>query len=355
MSSPVPNPPPPPPPTTNNLDPHFRQELLRKHRKLAQVLGEGVGGALWPSDDPHAQFDVAPPVPPKGISGMIGSKHKPSKSGDLESGGNGNEQILLIGPPKRRHSTPGSADMEFDFRVGSGMGLGRGQTNVMNIGSGNFAAGAGGDGSGSSGAATTVAPSRSSNETLKEGSKRAESPMSFMEFDEDDHEHDDPSHHNTKDDTDRASILTTTTTTTTSAEVQAELERKKMRDKLAKLHRFLGSRVPVELALGAEYVLDDSDLPPERATGDIYGYGSWNAGKGWKLRRRSSSSAYEGRRSGRRSVGPGGVIGGLDVDEVDERTRTSLDDRQRALVVKRANKMEQVRRVFFPLLSIIVC
>ncbi|KIJ32808.1 hypothetical protein M422DRAFT_783314 [Sphaerobolus stellatus SS14] len=192
---------PPPPPTTNKLDPVSRQELLRKNRKLAQMLGEGIGGMLWP--------EAAP-------------------------------------------------------------------------------------------------PSRSSSETLTVDDALG-SPESFIEFDDhDDHK-----------DTDVDSIHTYGTL---SPEEAAEAERKKMRDKLAKLHRFLGSRVPVELALGAGYVLGDADLPK------VVG-GDQVLAEVPRRRRRSSSSA---------------ALPGYDDLSKEERIKDNMNDKERAMHVKRANKMEQV-------------
>jgi hypothetical protein len=266
------------PPTTNTRDPSERQELLRKHRKLAQMFGEGVTGMLWPNDDLHGgRMRVRGPVPPS-------SHRKGSLSAGAHDDGHG-EQILIISPV-RRHSTPTSAEFGDYAKM------------VQN---------AQGDG----------------DTRQRRGSG---SPESFMELSDDESD--------ARRGDDASSVISR------EPEVTAEQERKKMRDKLAKLHRFLGSRVPVELALGAEYVLKDQDLPRPALVAvspasDKEG-DTKDGGKKWKRRRRSSSSAA--------------LPGYVEVtspaeprDPPEERIKDELDERERALNLKRANKMEQVR------------
>ncbi|KAF8574657.1 hypothetical protein K439DRAFT_1398887 [Ramaria rubella] len=131
-----------------------------------------------------------------------------------------------------------------------------------------------------------------------------------------------------------------------------EQERKKMRDKLAKLHRFLGSRVPVELALGAGYVLHDHDLPKaassDRDSDSKERERGGDGAKGWMRRRRSSSSAalpgYVIVQHPERSGGGSGEPQRADglVPEREERIKDDLERKERLLNVKRANKMEQM-------------
>lgn len=107
-----------------------------------------------------------------------------------------------------------------------------------------------------------------------------------------------------------------------------EQEKRKKMDKLAKLHRFLGDSVPVELVLGDSYAFKDGDLPAF-ALGDV----SVNNHKKplWMRRRRSSSSAAL----------PG-------YEEID-RKRDDLDSKERIRHVKRGVKMEQVWFTFLSL------
>jgi len=237
-----------------------RQELLRKHRKLAQVFGEGVGGILWPTDDP-------PAVRARG--GSPGSHRKGALSTGAEED---RTQVMIIGP-LRRHSTPSSAEFGGEYAV------------------------------------------RGSHESFMELSDQEEERMRAAGEGE------------------------------VNPDERAEQERKKMRDKLAKLHRFLGSRVPVELALGAGYALGEADLPqPAPRVGAA---NAKDGRKAWIRRRRSSSSAVLPGYSG--SAGAGAHSVGRSSSSpppaLEERMKDELGDKERARNLKRANKMEQVRRV----------
>ena len=106
-----------------------------------------------------------------------------------------------------------------------------------------------------------------------------------------------------------------------SAEEQAEECRRRKREKLARLHRFLGSQVPVHLALG----LDDPEtsLPPLRT--DVISGSKEDRKVVVRRRRCSSVEAYP----------PGWS------DESD-RIRQDLNVREKAINVRRAQKMEKV-------------
>lgn len=111
-------------------------------------------------------------------------------------------------------------------------------------------------------------------------------------------------------------------------EQKAEEERRRKRERLAKLHRFLGSRVPIELVLGPGL---DVPLPPVASTSRPSETSSdgeaspatklWLRGK----RRNSlaSSDPYERLAD-------------------SERLKEELSDKEKAIVVKRAQKMERV-------------
>ncbi|KAK7058633.1 hypothetical protein VNI00_002269 [Paramarasmius palmivorus] len=107
-----------------------------------------------------------------------------------------------------------------------------------------------------------------------------------------------------------------------SPEAQAEEEKRRRREKLAKLHRFLGSRVPTDLVIGE---LGDPALPPlapSDALRMVEGYGD---DKKWMKRRRSSSAA----------VFPAWS------DDLD-RLKEGLSNEEKAINVRRAQKMEKV-------------
>ncbi|KAI6012528.1 hypothetical protein F5J12DRAFT_818487 [Pisolithus orientalis] len=94
---------------------------------------------------------------------------------------------------------------------------------------------------------------------------------------------------------------------------QAEGERRRKRDRLAKLHRFLGSRIPPDLVLGFPAELEPQPLsssPPMESFHD-----SW----------------LRGRKGG-----------ALDHHEHFDRGKEELDQREKALNVRRAQKMEKV-------------
>jgi hypothetical protein len=117
----------------------------------------------------------------------------------------------------------------------------------------------------------------------------------------------------------RCSISSISPSEIPSPEVLAEEARRRKREKLAKLHRFLGSRVPASLV-----GLDDPDssLPPEMSPPTTGLHSLQQAG----VRRRSSSvSDY-----------PPAWADNFD------RIKADLGNREKAINVKRAQKMEKV-------------
>ncbi|KAL0951805.1 hypothetical protein HGRIS_008472 [Hohenbuehelia grisea] len=102
----------------------------------------------------------------------------------------------------------------------------------------------------------------------------------------------------------------------------AEEERRRKREKLTKLHRFLGSRVPANLVLDVpDPLLTLPPLAPSLDTDD-----SAEAHKAWLRRRRSSSAA---------------AFPSSWSDELD-RLKVDLNEREKAINVRRALKMEKV-------------
>ncbi|KAI3621973.1 hypothetical protein WG66_015909 [Moniliophthora roreri] len=109
-----------------------------------------------------------------------------------------------------------------------------------------------------------------------------------------------------------------------SPEAQAEEEKRRRREKLAKVHRFLGSRVPTNLVIGE---LEDPALPPlapSDALRMLEGFGN-DDDKKWMKRRRSSSA----------------VVLPAWSDDLD-RLRDGLSLEEKAINVRRAQKMEKV-------------
>ncbi|KAK7465320.1 hypothetical protein VKT23_005299 [Stygiomarasmius scandens] len=111
-------------------------------------------------------------------------------------------------------------------------------------------------------------------------------------------------------------------------------ERRRKRDKLAKLHRFLGSRVPTDLVLGRDpdYSGPETDLPPivpldiNLDNMNFSHQSDDDARKAWLRRRRSSSAAAFPERWS---------------DDLD-RLKEDLGDEEKKINVRRAHKMEQV-------------
>ena len=114
-------------------------------------------------------------------------------------------------------------------------------------------------------------------------------------------------------------------------EVLAEEARRRKREKLAKLHRFLGSRVPASLALGPDHtdssLLPEVMFPPSVSDDPLY--------KVRGMRRSSCASESPPRWA----------------DDVD-RIKADLGDREKAINVKRAQKMEKVSQYH---LCLLVC
>ncbi|KAJ3571570.1 hypothetical protein NP233_g3683 [Leucocoprinus birnbaumii] len=104
-------------------------------------------------------------------------------------------------------------------------------------------------------------------------------------------------------------------------EQRAEEEKRRKREKLAKLHRFLGSRVPADLVLGVGH--PESSLPPIQIT--MPADDASPARKEWLRRRRSSSAGDLPNWS----------------DDLD-RMKEELNDQEKAINVRRAQKMEKM-------------
>ncbi|KDQ63042.1 hypothetical protein JAAARDRAFT_29034 [Jaapia argillacea MUCL 33604] len=290
------------PPTTNVLNPQERAELIRKTRKLTQVFGK------TPAASVVAQA-LAPPVDASSKRG----RHRFAAS-VIDEGTYAAwpppEDTKYISANPRRYSTPLSSDQISFLSSDSVVSLSASLRDLATT-----------DDEGPVEASQIPAPSRVG----------AESPTSFMELQEADLSHDDTS-----------SIMTAESPKLArrrpgspkpslwdgmSPEEVAEEERRQKRERLAKLHRFLGSRIPAGLVLGTGD--DGPALPPvapdAASTSDLFG-------KGRVQRRRSSSAA-----AFPTNWSP-------DVDRVKE----DLDEREKAINVRRAAKMEKLFGVLPP-------
>ncbi|KAG5650485.1 hypothetical protein H0H81_012076 [Sphagnurus paluster] len=254
------------PATTNFLQLGERSDLIRKNRKLAQVFGQPPGPDAFPQiqDAARKALVLAP------LSPLSPTRHHHRAFSDgpespgLQASWLPALQYMNIHP--RRHSAPLSPD---DFSLDRPSS----PTSFMDLS----------DDPGSAALPTPKSPV----------SRRPPSPSAESLFEN------------------------------MTPEEQAEEIRRRKREKLAKLHRFLGSRVPANLVLG----VDDAPpaLPPLNFT-TTAPENDETKRKAWLRRRRSSSAA---------------AFSSTWSDEVD-RIKEDLNMREKAINVRRAQKMEKV-------------
>lgn len=266
------------PPTTNFLDIDERADLVRKSRKLARVFGQTPGA------DAMAQQE---------------SGRSPNNT-FLQSRSRGVvrrsvQQPLGVASP-RRHSMPLTPD----------------DVSFLSIKSPSF------DGypSPSNSKFQPQAKTSSSDAAPRDASNqiRSSPPTSFIDLSDD----------GVKASSNSLTVPNSPPLEIMSLEESADNERRRKRERLAKLHRFLGSRVPANLVLGIDDV--EASLPPLTPMGSSSESDDANIRKAWLKRRRSSSAA----------LATPAWNDGL------ERAKAELDDREKAINVKRAQKMEKV-------------
>lgn len=114
---------------------------------------------------------------------------------------------------------------------------------------------------------------------------------------------------------------TASLSTLTSSQIHEEVQKRK-REKLVKLHRFLGSRVPTDLVLGLDLSLSPPLPPP--ASPEIE---PEDTRKKFRMRKRRSTSLTEYARP---------------LTTREDRMKSELDMEEKALNVRRAAKMEKV-------------
>ncbi|THH19682.1 hypothetical protein EW146_g1519 [Bondarzewia mesenterica] len=275
------------PPTTNLLHPQERSELVRKARKLAQMFGQTPSASSMTAQQTEQpmvkHYRGAMSVSGEDVAGMQARSPRQSRQSSVSSGSS-RRRSMPVGPKDgdvlvreeeegadRRRAGRSSADRESFMELSDEDRRG-----------------------------ASVRPAHSP----KRGpSRRSPSPSSFW-----------PPSPSPQD-------------TMTSQEL-AEDERRRKREKLAKLHRFLGSRVPPSLVLGLDgpgaslpALPSSSDLPPSDSSSTD------SEARAWRRRRRRSNSATE--------------IKSKWVDHID-RVKEDLDGREKAINVRRAIKMEKM-------------
>ena len=336
------------PPTTNLLNPVERAEGVRKSRKIAQVFGQ-TPGALEAMAISQVSLESSVPngllcAPPSGIVPNLASKRsskhqRGAVSMSVTQGASDALPQPLWPPPEpeasryaalntRRHSTPLTPDTfsfmdddvasPFEGRASSSVDS-RPSSAVIEIGSV--------QGTARSDWSSHVGHGRG-------GGVGPTSPTSFMDLTEEDILADGASSiislETPKDDRRPRLFRSSSSIYSFTSDDLAEEDRRRKRDKLAKLHRFLGSRVPAEIVLGQLSLDATEDLPPvvpvNTAVEQPLRPMDNDARKTWIRRRRSSSA---------------GELGGKWSDDLD-RLKEELNNKEKALNVKRAVKMEKV-------------
>lgn len=309
--------PPPVPPTTNFLNANERADLVKKSRKLAQVFGTTPGAEALSQqlDDLQPNAALHRPGLETNSSKCRHVRGAVSVSGSLQTSIDDSESLSswqvpggtqYVSASGRRHSAPLSPD-QFSFLQHSTDD----DHPIIEIGSEQGEA---------------ISDWASMRDSIRLG---PDSPTSFIDLSDEEISVDTP-RRSGKRSSNGYSPSTPSLMETLTSEEQEEADRKRKRDKLAKLHRFLGSRVPVELVLG----LSDGDTslpaPALRAPdGGLSKLGTVSEDdeprRAWLTRRRSSSAAILPSRS----------------DDL-ERIKEDLNDEEKAINVRRAHKMEKV-------------
>lgn len=276
------------PPTTNTLHADERADLIRRNRKLVQLLGQTPGAEKASEVEEPRLFRMLPQPAFSALLGSAKQKHNhrhamsvsvavktPNLKGEPSSPWN-----VLDCPPSpsgRRHSipyTPRGFTFYLDDSLESRNHDHHGPHHQWNL---------------------------------------SGCPTSFIDLSDEELPHD-PSEvisiqtPSTANGRRNHSSSTSSLVESLTPEEQAEAERRRKRDKLAKLHRFLGSRVPTDLVVGN---IAGPSLPPASMPEDPRDM--------WLYRRMSSASALS-----------------------FERVKEELGDEEKALNVKRAQKMEKV-------------
>lgn len=301
------------PPTTNTLDAQERSERVKKMRKLAQVFGQSPSAVALSSqidDITHGVsfLSTSPTRHPK--------QHRPAASVAVD--------VLLESPTRtpprsqrtssgssRRHSAPLSPEnyaalSDYVTAIDESYYANRSSIEISSQ-------------KGTPTSDHSVLPS-----TRKKG--KIDSPTSFIDLSDEEGHGDDRASLLTIDASykaRRAGRLTPSVIAMLSPEEQVEEDRRKKRIKLAKLHRYLGSRVPTGLVLGLTE--EGTSLPEESPTHSP----EEESRPGWLRRRRSSMLAAVPLTPPEES--PPGA----------EHMNT-LTGKEKALFVKRAHKMEKV-------------
>ncbi|KAJ3895792.1 hypothetical protein GG344DRAFT_38066 [Lentinula edodes] len=340
------------PPTSNNLDPLSRADLVRKSRKLAQVFGQTPNGAsLLPTmADTYPMrrsfLDITSPTSSRHhISNSVATVRKNSVGDTKQKVKENMDRVKGKGiwpPPAsthyisatsgRRHSTPLTPD---DFDCLNELHL---QEPISSIQTDREASSIFGNGEDGNlieiGDAQQVEGDTPRNSFTREDYIGTELPAApFDDTDDEGGQKRDLQQHLAR----QPSLISLVTPSLMSPEERAEAEKRRKREKLAKLHRFLGSRVPTGLVLGLGQAEEDSEsgLPglsvssmgeETDAEGSSEEKRSWKKGMVRVTRRRSGSES--------------GVSS--DWSDIRDRRKDDMGEDERLRMVKRAIRLEKV-------------
>jgi len=276
------------PPTTNQLDANERADRIWRNRKLARVFGRmpGADEPVADGDEPRSSKKLQSPSLATLLTKQKNHRHAVSVSVSMKAPGRKTEPSspwqadYLWSPGDRRHSTP--------MATGFTLYTDDEQDRVV-----------------------AKDPPRSRNIL---DSPEAASARSFIDLSDEEICDDDVLDLSCFPPQSRRqcpyqSSSTPSLVESFDSEARVETERRRKRETLARLHRFLGSRVPPEVVTGSVFG------PPLPAPAPVV-----KSTREHRLRRNKSPS-------------PGGF----------DRGKEELDEREKALNVRRAQKMERVR------------
>ena len=285
------------------LSPTERAELVKKTRKLTQLFGQTPGPDLASLGSvPQSHLTASTPDIRKGhrVAASISNPLHPSDRGVWPPP----DETVYLNINGRRHSTPLSPST-----VSTMWGSDE-DDSILDL--------------------HDQRSFRSSKSVRLRMSRQERSlpisPMSFIDLSDDDSATEsskDTIYHRRQAPSPRESIADDVTSllTLTSTECREE-EQKRKREKLVKLHRFLGSRVPVDLVLGLDLNQSPPLLPPMLPDTE-----EEDTRKKFRILRRRSSSFAEYAKP---------------MTAWEDRMKSELDMQEKALNVRRAAKMEKV-------------
>jgi hypothetical protein len=348
-----------PPPTTNTLDKEERADLIRKSRKLARVFGRTPGPDMmaYQQESRSAAIIMAGKHSRTPLSNDATSSRRrasaypsPTESHFSHSSGGGRRHSLPLSPDDISFLNVSSP--LYDASLSQVASQFRCESSATGTTAG-FSAPSNCKQEDSSNDHQSVTNHESDNNATAHNSLSSPSRTSFLDWSEEEGDNDglsiitqDPprksganrhTHHRGR----RPPSPSHSLFENMTPEEQAEEEKRRKRDKLAKLHRFLGSTVPVNLVVGSdtETMLAAQETRPATAASNSSGAGG-KAGssdldeasrKAWLRRRRSSSAAA--------------IPSDWSSNSVD-RMKEELDTKEKLINVRRAQKMEKVRCFF---------